>query len=517
MQNMKMNRLAIRYSNSPLEIQLKAKTLQTVNYVFLVLIPTGAVFLNVLQDKGLFSAMNLVLIIIFLSFISSLLVLRNGMYHAAANIFAMICSAGLMALVFLNATHATVNFMSNLYYASTAIIFTSIFCGTVWIIGTSLFWLAGTVVSFLMVRPALDPVQLAIGVDMVPDAAFSIILTFVMCFMLVTINRTINRTLKEGIEENRHNCDSLNDVLQSVKSSASKVASSSESISSSSRDFSDYAQTQAASAEEVTSTIEEVNASTEHIAERIQEQVTMIGDLMGRIGDLTDSINDMGKRVSESVAYVNDIARMGKSGEESLATMNASMATIQQSSQAMNGIIGIINDIADQINLLSLNAAIEAARAGDSGRGFAVVADEISKLADRTSSSVKEISRLIGENERELVTGMANVSGIMKILNEIASGVKSATEKMRQITTEMSGQLDTARKVHTDAEALDGETKSIHDAAEEQKSAVNEIMRVVIAINNIAQDYATGARSLADNSVALASMAEEMRSMVQRY
>ena len=94
----------------------------------------------------------------------------------------------------------------------------------------------------------------------------------------------------------------------------------------------------------------------------------------------------------------------------------------------MQNIVGIINDISDKINLLSLNAAIEAARAGDAGRGFAVVADEISKLADQTAHSIKEISDLIQENETEISRGTENVRASVEMISQIISGVNVISE-----------------------------------------------------------------------------------------
>jgi methyl-accepting chemotaxis protein len=100
----------------------------------------------------------------------------------------------------------------------------------------------------------------------------------------------------------------------------------------------------------------------------------------------------------------------------------------------MSGILKIINEISEQINLLSLNAAIEAARAGDAGRGFAVVADEISQLADRTAQSLKEIASLISINNREIGEGQQGVDDAMNVIGRLVEGIGQINETTRAIT-----------------------------------------------------------------------------------
>ena len=152
-------------------------------------------------------------------------------------------------------------------------------------------------------------------------------------------------------------------------------------------------------------TIEEVSAGVDNVALNTRDQFERMNSLMEKMNNLSMIIGTMGSDVAITMDLTRTIATDAAEGEGSLNSMNAGMQRINQSSTEMTGIIAIINKISDQINLLALNATIEAARAGEAGRGFAVVADEISKLAEQTAASLKEIGSLIRMNNAEISSG----------------------------------------------------------------------------------------------------------------
>jgi methyl-accepting chemotaxis protein len=187
------------------------------------------------------------------------------------------------------------------------------------------------------------------------------------------------------------------------------------------------------------------------------------------------------------------------------------MGKITKSSQDMVGIIAIINDISDRINLLSLNAAIEAARAGEAGRGFAVVADEISKLADQTATSIKEIDSLIKLNTDEINLGMNNITGSIRLIARIIEGVTSISTMMDTISAGMKEQTSINTLVLGDADMVKRRSEEIRIATEEQKSAVGEVVKSVGSMNDLTQSNAAGSEQMAQSSESVASMADYLK------
>jgi methyl-accepting chemotaxis protein len=305
--------------------------------------------------------------------------------------------------------------------------------------------------------------------------------------------------------------ENIQDVIRVVKDISSNLAAASDQMSSTTLNFSESAQSNAATAEEVSASMEEMSASMDNIANGAEHQLEALREMIKEVERLSGIIIETGSSIDSTTVIMSDITSRVRKGEESLLSMNDTMQNIKKSSVEMGGVVSIINDISDQINLLSLNAAIESARAGEAGRGFAVVADEISKLADRTASSIRDIINLIKVNEKETENGITGIKDTVAMLGEIIKGVSDISGKFSQVSVKMKQQLDVNKIVNEKMNDVSDKSDQIAQATSEQKTAAGEVVHSIGIISDIAQTTATGAEELAATSEEIAGMAESLR------
>ncbi|AIZ34571.1 chemotaxis protein [Pseudomonas parafulva] len=281
----------------------------------------------------------------------------------------------------------------------------------------------------------------------------------------------------------------LRDTLQQISGSATQLASAAEELNSvtdeSARGLAQQnneIQQAATAVTEMTSAVEEVARNAVSTSEASGEASRSAGDGRDLVLETVSAIERMSGDVQNTARLVEDLA---------------------EQSRDIGKVLDVIRGLADQTNLLALNAAIEAARAGEAGRGFAVVADEVRALAHRTQQSTSEIERMIGS---------------------IQGGTEHAVESMRTSTERAESTLNIARGAGLALDTIASAVGQINErnlviasAAEEQAQVAREVDRNLVNINDLSVQSATGAHQTTMASAELSRLAVDLNSMVARF
>ncbi|WP_333708033.1 methyl-accepting chemotaxis protein [Tepidimonas ignava] len=240
----------------------------------------------------------------------------------------------------------------------------------------------------------------------------------------------------------------LRDLIGSVVQASDSIASAASQVASGVLDLSQRTEQQASSLQETASATEELNSA-----------VRLNADHARAADDMAEKASQVAERGGSVVAQV-------------VQTMN----DINASSQRIANIIRVIDGIAFQTNILALNAALEAARAGEAGRGFAVVAGEVRQLAQRSAEAAREIKALIEESVNKVGSGTQQVDAAGATMGEIVQSIERVTELMRQIATSTAEQAEGLAQINQAVATMDGVTQQ-NAALVEQASAAAAALR----------------------------------------
>ncbi len=279
------------------------------------------------------------------------------------------------------------------------------------------------------------------------------------------------------------------EVLNAVNNAAIEVSGAATEIAASSEELAQGMENQLAQTSQSAAAVEELSASAGTITDRADSAAEQARNSRT---DATQGGQVVTQTADEITAIANEV-------RDSASAIRALGDSVEQ----IGGVIAVINDIAEQTNLLALNAAIEAARAGEHGRGFAVVADEVRKLAERTTQATDEVARSITRIQDDTRTGVGRIEDSV---GRVDKGVELANQ---------AG--DSLSQIVNAAARLEELVLSISDASREQASVSSDIARSVETISAVSSESTQAAKQAAEAASSLSREAERLRSLTSSF
>jgi len=243
----------------------------------------------------------------------------------------------------------------------------------------------------------------------------------------------------------------------------------------------------ASGSQEMNAGMSEMSVTAESIAKTTEGQKTSVRHATAKVGAIAESSQVNNANVSGVLQVFDQAQKAATRGGTSVGEAIRGMQGIQDSSKQIGSILTVITEIANQTNLLSLNAAIEAAKAGEHGKGFAVVAEEVRKLAERSGHAAKEITTLIQTSSKSIQEGNSMVNAVGAILHDIQKAITDSGQRMKVVGAQSQAQSQDS----TTVVAVMGDLSSIAEqnatATEEMAATIHETTRAVDDLTNAAE------------------------------
>ena len=288
----------------------------------------------------------------------------------------------------------------------------------------------------------------------------------------------------------------FNMFVEKIRTTIIKVSNSTEQLSTASENMRDITNT-------TSKNISQQQSETEQVATAMNEMTSTVAEVSTHAALAEESARSAQEHSEEGQRIVNETINVIDNLAQEVKNASDVILTVEKDSEQIGSVLDVIKGIAEQTNLLALNAAIEAARAGEQGRGFAVVADEVRTLASRTQESTQEIQAMIERLQASSKQAVTAMETGRKTAEDGVAFVSKAGESLNQITESVA--------------SINDMNTQIASAAEEQNAVAEEINRNISAISNISATSVGDAQQIANSSHALSALAVELKSLVNQF
>ncbi len=305
-------------------------------------------------------------------------------------------------------------------------------------------------------------------------------------------------------------------LLNAAKKAGEELSTSSDALSLSSNKISDAIEENSRLIKDITDIAQNFSKSVGDMRKKINIQNDSIEQNFSKIREISDLMEVVFRESTDQSEKARQAIGLAEMNEAHVRESVVSIRQMRDNSKKIEEISKTINEISDQTNLLSLNAAIESARAGEYGKGFAVVSDEISKLAGKSSDSAKEISSIIKVTVNNIETVSTTVEGMAQGLDKIIEYVKDNSDFIRKLKEKTDREFHESKVLYESTVEIDANTKDVIDHFNNQTELILQILEWMEKMSDMSEKVSEQLNSMMILSAALGNSSEEIREILDR-
>ena len=309
-------------------------------------------------------------------------------------------------------------------------------------------------------------------------------------------NRTIGK-IRDLVVSIKNQAAALSEIGNDLARNMTETAAAMNEIASNIQSIKGRVINQSASVTETNSTMEQVTVNIDKLSDHVQKQTHAVSQSSSAIEEMLANIHSVTSTLVKNAANVRDLRDSSDSGRSSLQEVASDIQEIARESEGLMEINSVMENIASQTNLLSMNAAIEAAHAGEAGKGFAVVADEIRKLAESSSEQSKTIGTVLKKIKGSIDKITRSTDNVLQKFEAIDYGVKTVAEQEEVIRAAMEEQSEGSRQVLQASGQVSEITRQVKTGSQEMLDGSREVIKESNSLERVTQEIAQGVNEMA--------------------